>query len=61
MTEAKGTAYCQAVLVTEEDGKDIITTNYVRYTDAYVKADGKWHIKRRRTTFLITDKRVMNG
>ena len=60
VTEATGTAYCQAVLVTEEDGKDIITTNHVRYTDAYVKTDGKWHIKRRRTTFLITDKRVMN-
>ena len=41
-------------------GKDIITTNYVRYTDAYVKADGKWYIKRRRTTFLITDKHGMN-
>lgn len=60
VTEAQGTAYCQAVLVNEENGKDVITTNHVRYTDAYVKADGKWYIKRRRTTFLITDKRVMN-
>ncbi|MFG6336464.1 MAG: nuclear transport factor 2 family protein [Lachnospiraceae bacterium] len=60
VTEAQGTAYCQAVLVNEENGKDVITTNHVRYTDAYVKADGRWYIKRRRTTFLITDKRVMN-
>lgn len=60
VTEAQGTAYCQAVLVNEENGKDFITTNHVRYTDAYVKADGKRYIKRRRTTFLIADKRVMN-
>lgn len=57
--EAKGTAYCVATLVNEEDGKDIITTNYVRYTDHYVKVDGKWYIKCRRTTFLITDKHEM--
>ncbi len=60
VTEAQGTAYCQAVLVNEEDVKDVITTNHVRYTDVYVKANEKWYIKRRRTTFLITDKRVMN-
>ena len=42
VTEAQGTAYCQAVLVNEENGKEIITTNYVRYTDAYVKVDEKW-------------------
>lgn len=58
-TEAEGTAYCEATLVTEENGKDIITTNYVRYSDIYVKADGKWYIKRRRTTFLISDKREL--
>lgn len=27
-TTAEGTAYCQATLVNDEDGKDIITTNY---------------------------------
>ena len=58
-TEAEGTAYCEATLVTEENGKDIITTNYVRYSDIYVKVDGKWYIKRRRTTFLISDKREL--
>ena len=61
MTEAEGTAYCQATLVNEEDGKDVMTTNYVRYSDVYAKVDGKWYIKRRRTTFLIMDKHVMNG
>lgn len=53
------TAYCEATLVNEEDGKDIITTNYVRYSDKYVKVDGKWYIKRRRTTFLISEKREL--
>ncbi len=55
-TEAEGTAYCEATLVNEENGKDVMTTNYVRYADKYVKVDGKWYIKRRRTTFLISDK-----
>ena len=59
LTEAEGTAYCTATLVNEENGKDIITTNYVRYTDVYAKMDGKWYIKRRRTTFLIMDKREL--
>lgn len=55
-TAAEGTAYCQATLVNEVDGKEVITTNYVRYADIYEKVDGKWYIKRRRTTFLISDK-----
>lgn len=53
---AEGTAYCQATLVNEVDGRDIITTSYVRYADIYEKVDGKWYIRRRRTTFLISDK-----
>lgn len=61
LTEAEGTAYCQATLVNEVDGRDVITTNYVRYADLYVKMDGKWYIKRRRTTFLISDKHVLNS
>lgn len=61
LTEAEGTAYCQATLVNVEDGKDVMTTNYVRYADVYVKVDGKWFIKRRRTTFMISDKHVING
>ena len=58
---AEGVAYCQATLVNTEDGRDVATTNYVRYADLYAKMDGKWYIKRRRTTFLISEKRVLNG
>ena len=59
--EAEGIAYCTATLVNEVEGKDIITTNYVRYSDLYVRMDGKWYIKRRRTTFLISDRHELNG
>lgn len=55
--EAEGIAYCQATLVNEVDGKDVTTTNYVRYTDHYAKVDGKWYIKQRRTTFLFMETR----
>lgn len=59
--EAEGIAYCTATLVNEVEGKDIITTNYVRYSDLYVRMEGKWYIKRRRTTFLISDRHELNG
>lgn len=61
LTEADGIAYCEATLVNKVDGKSIITTNYVRYTDHYVKVEGKWYIKRRKTTFLISDQRPLNA
>lgn len=57
---AEGIAYCVATLVNDVDGKDIVTSNYVRYSDLYAKVDGKWYIKRRRTTFLISDKHELN-
>jgi ketosteroid isomerase-like protein len=53
--KATGTAYCQATLVTEHDGKDIATVNSVRYADQYEKRDGKWYIAVRRSTFIIID------
>ena len=58
-TEAEGIAYCEATLVNDVDGKDVITTNYVRYTDKYKKVNGKWYIAKRRTTFLISEKREL--
>lgn len=61
LQSATGTAYCMAMLVNEEDGKDVITTNYVRYADRYVKVDGRWYIKRRRTCFLISEKRPFSA
>lgn len=59
--EATGTAYCQATLVNEVNGKSIVTVNDVRYADEYKKVDGKWYIKKRRTTFLISEKHELNA
>ena len=53
--KAEGIAYCQASLVRNQDGKDMITINDVRYTDHYQKVNGKWYIQKRRTTFLISE------
>ena len=61
LQSATGTAYCMATLVNDEDGHDVITTNYVRYADQYVKIDGRWYIKRRRTCFLISEKHPYNA
>lgn len=58
---AEGIAYCVATLVNDVGGKDIVTSNYVRYSDLYAKVDGKWYIKRRRTTFMISDKHELNA
>lgn len=55
--EAKGIAYCEATLSGEKDGKEMMTTNYVRYSDHYVKVNGKWYIKKRRTTFIYSESR----
>lgn len=57
--EATGISYCQATLVNDENGKDIVTVNSVRYSDTYAKVDGRWYIKKRRTTFVITEKREL--
>lgn len=57
---ATGIAYCQATLVNEVDGKNIVTVNNVRYTDEYLKVDNTWYIKKRRTTFIISDSHALN-
>lgn len=52
---AEGVAYCEATLVDDRGGKEVMTTNYVRYTDHYAKVNGKWYLKKRRTTFLFAE------
>lgn len=59
--EATGTAYCQATLVNEVDGKKIMMVNNVRYRDNYKKIEGKWYLEKRRTTFLISEQHEMNA
>ena len=48
--------YCRAALVMEENGRDMVSDNYIRYTDKLVKQEGKWLIKEREQHFVITKK-----
>ena len=58
---AEGILYCRAALVTEEDGKEFISDNFIYYEDVYKKIDGKWLIAARTTHFNITDKHILSA
>lgn len=51
-THATGIAYCQVVLIRDENGKDIQLTQGVRYHDSYEKIGGKWLIAKRESNFM---------
>jgi len=40
-------SYCRAILVGKQNEKEMKTTLYTIYKDAFVKANGKWLIKQR--------------
>lgn len=52
---ASGIAYCQVVLIKEEEGQRIKQTSGVRYHDRYVFQNGKWLIAERLSNFMWTD------
>lgn len=52
---ATGTAYCQVVLVSNDNGKQTMLTQGVRYDDEYVKRDGRWLIAHRTFHFVWSD------
>ena len=58
---AEGILYCRAALVTEEDGKEFISDNFIYYEDVYKKIDGNWLIAKRTTHFNITDKHILSA
>ena len=58
-TNATGTCYALATLVTERDGKDVLTTHAVRYYDKYVKIDGRWWIAEREQHFEWSTNQVL--
>ena len=58
---ATGILYCRAALVTEEDGKEFISDNFIYYEDVYKKVDGKWLIAARTSHFNITDKHPLSA
>lgn len=49
---AMAISYCRVILVGEQDGKQMKTTLYTRYMDEFVKMDGKWLIKHRKSNFM---------
>ena len=58
---ATGILYCRAALVTEEDGKEFISDNFIYYEDVYKKVDGKWLIAARTSHFNISDKHILGA
>lgn len=47
-----GISYCQVVLIREEDGKDVMLTQGVRYHDSYEKVGDNWLIAGRKSYFM---------
>ena len=58
---ATGISYCLVQLITEENGKEIITQHSVRYNDTFVLNNGTWLIKERISHFMITDVRTLQS
>ncbi|WP_164701002.1 nuclear transport factor 2 family protein [Modestobacter sp. KNN46-3] len=58
---ARGIAYCQVKLVSEEDGQEFVTDSSIRYDDEYVRQEGRWMIKTRISHFSINDKRPLQS
>lgn len=52
---ATGVAYCRVVLIDTEEGITHHTDEGVRYTDEYVRQDGKWLISSRTSDFMFVD------
>ena len=51
-SHATGIAYCQVVLIRDENSKEIKLTQGVRYHDSYEKVDGNWLIAKRESNFM---------
>ena len=48
---AKGISYCLVILISDENGNKVKTTFGVSYNDEYVKEEGRWLIKKRKSYF----------
>lgn len=53
--KATGVTYCQAVLISKQDGHHLRTTSGIIYYDTYVKEKGKWYITKRITNIRWSD------
>ena len=59
--KAQDVHYCRAVLLTEQNGQDVIVDNYIRYIDQLVKQDGVWRIAERDQYFVMAETRPVKG
>ena len=57
--KATGTTYCQAVLISNENGKRFKNTFGVQYDDEYVRRGGTWLIAKRVSRFAWTERAEM--
>lgn len=56
---AENVHYCRAVLLIEQDGRDVVVDNYIRYVDQLKKIDGSWLIAERDQHFIIVETRTI--
>lgn len=50
--KAEAVSYCRVILVGKQNDKEMKTTLYTIYKDAFVKVAGKWLIKHRTSNFV---------
>jgi len=50
--KAEAVSYCRVILVGKQNGKEMKTTLYTIYKDAFVKENGKWLISNRTSNFV---------
>ena len=53
--KATGITYCQAVLISKQEGRNLRTTSGIIYYDTYMKEKGKWYIAKRITNVRWSD------
>ncbi len=50
--KAEAVNYCRVILIGKQNEKEMKTTLYVIYKDSFVKENGKWLIKHRKSNFV---------
>ena len=53
--KADAISYCRVILVAKQNEKEMKTTLYTIYKDAFVKENGKWLIKHRTSNFVYRE------
>ncbi|RKR05759.1 SnoaL-like protein [Flavobacterium sp. 90] len=56
---ASGVSFSQIKMISESEGKDVLTDYSVKYEDQYVYQNGKWLIKKRVGYFIIVESRII--